>query len=330
MNTQRAFLLLLMGLSGLATLLVVLPFLQYVLVGVILGYVLYPLYRRMAPRVGDRVAPIVLIAGTLLAGILPLLYIFLVFFRDLQAFARGQTGLQLGEIESTLQERFGVEVDLRAGAIEAGGNLMDALFGNVSELFALGLHATLGIALVLFIVYYVLRDGEEFVEWLQTVIPLSASTTHTLFDRLHRTTWGVVIGHLFAAVLQGVVAGIGLYFAGLPRPVFWTVVMIVLALLPLIGAFLVWGSASAYLVLVGEPTTGILLALYGIFVVSAIDEYGRPILIDHQARLNPAVILVGVFGGVYTLGFAGLFVGPIVIAVFAATLVTFRDEYDNL
>lgn len=330
MNTKRAFLLLLLGISGLATLLVVLPFLQYVLMGVILGYVLFPLHRRLAPRLGERVAPLLLLAATLVALVVPLLYIFLVFFRDLQAFARGQTGLQLDEIETTVERISGVEVDLRAAAIETGGNLMDALFGNVSEVFAVGLHATLGVALVLFIVYYVLRDGEAFVAWLHTVIPLSPPMTRKLFDRIHRTTWGVVIGHIFAAVLQGVVAGFGLYFAGVPRPVFWTVVMVVLALLPLIGAFLVWGTASAYLVLIGESTTGILLALYGVFVVSTIDEYGRPILIDHQARLNPAVILVGVFGGVYTLGFAGLFVGPIVIAVFAATLVTFRDEYERL
>ncbi|MEF8779621.1 MAG: AI-2E family transporter [Haloferacaceae archaeon] len=330
MNTQRAFLLLLIGISGLATVLLVFPFLEYVLAGIILGYVLYPLQRRLAPRVGERAAPILLIAGTVVTGAIPLLYIFLVFVRDLQAFARGETGLQLEEIESTIEGTFGVGIDLREVAIEGGQNILNALFGSVSELFAVGLHATLGIALVLFVVYYVLRDGEEFVAWLHTVIPLSPPMTRSLFERVHRTTWGVVIGHIFAAVLQGVVAGIGLYLAGLPRPVFWTAVMIVLALLPLIGAFLVWGSASAYLALIGQPTAGLILALYGVFVVSAIDEYGRPILIDQQARLNPAVILVGVFGGVYTLGFAGLFVGPIVIAVFAATLVTFRDEYERL
>ena len=330
MNTQRAFLVLLIGLSALATLLVVLPFLQYILAAVILGYVLYPLQRRLAPRVGEQAAPILLILGAFLVGAVPLLYIFLVFLRDLQAFARGETGLQLGEIESRIADLTGVEVDLRAAAIETGDNLIEALFGSVSEVFTVALHGALGVALVLFIVYYVLRDGEEFVGWLHTIIPLSPPMTRTLFERIHRTTWGVVIGHIFAAVLQGVVGGIGLYFAGLPRPVFWTTVMIVLALLPLIGAFMVWGPAAGYLVLIGDPATGLLLALYGVFVVSMIDNYARPIVIDQQARLNPAVILIGVFGGVFTLGFTGLFVGPIVIAVFAATLVTFRDEYDRL
>ncbi|AUX07980.1 hypothetical protein AArcSl_0325 [Halalkaliarchaeum desulfuricum] len=330
MNTQRAFLILLIALSALATLAVVMPFLQYILAAVILGYVLYPLQRRLAPSVGERAAPILLIFGAFFVAGVPLLYIFLIFIRDLQAFAQGETGLQLGEIEATIADLTGVEVDLRAAVIETGDNLIDALFGSISEVFTVALHGALGVALVLFIVYYVLRDGEEFVGWLHTIIPLSPPMTRKLFDRIHRTTWGVVIGHIFAAVLQGIVAGMGLYFAGLPRPVFWTTVMIVLALLPLIGAFLVWGPAAGYLVLIGEPATGLLLALYGVFVVSMIDNYARPIVIDQQARLNPAVILIGVFGGVFTLGFTGLFVGPIVIAVFAATLVTFRDEYDRL
>lgn len=330
MNTQRAFILLLIALSGVATLLVVLPFLQYILAAIILGYVLHPLQPKLAPYVGERAAPVVLILGSFLVGAIPLLYIFLVFLRDLQAFTRGETGLQLGEIESTIASTVGIDIDLRTVIVDVGQDLMSLLFGRASELFTVGMRAMFGIALVLFIVYYVLRDGDEFVDWLETVIPLTPPMTRSLFDRIHRTTWGVVIGHIFAAVLQGIVGGIGLYLAGLPKPVFWTVVMVILALLPLIGAFLVWGPAAAYLILVGEPTTGVLLALYGVLVVSTVDNYSRPIVIDQQARLNPAVILIGVFGGVFTLGFTGLFVGPIVIAVFAATLVTFRDEYDRI
>ncbi len=71
----------------------------------------------------------------------------------------------------------------------------------------------------------------------------------------------------------------------------------------------------------------IFLAVYGLTVVSFIDYYVRPIVIDKRARLNPAVILVGVFGGVYTLGFVGLFVGPILIGILVAIVETFRQEY---
>ena len=151
-----------------------------------------------------------------------------------------------------------------------------------------------------------------------------------LFERIDRTIWDVVIGHISVALIQSPIAGAGLYVAGIPNVVFRTFVMAVLALLPLIGAFLVWGPAAVYLVLIGDVTTGVLLAVYGIAVVSMVDNYARPIVIDQRATLNPGVILVGVFGGVYTIGFTGLFVGPIVLGVFAATLQTFKREYDRL
>jgi predicted PurR-regulated permease PerM len=183
---------------------------------------------------------------------------------------------------------------------------------------------------MLFLVYYLLRDGPKLVVWTKDTVPLPPHVIDDLFSKIDATTWGVVIGHITVALLQAIVAGIGLWAAGIPNVVFWTFVMAVLALLPLIGAFFVWGPAVAYLLVIDELTAGILLALYGLTVVSMVDEYGRPILIDQQAHLNPGVILVSVLGGVYAIGFTGLFVGPIVIGVLAATLETFRNEYDHI
>ncbi|MEM4781276.1 MAG: AI-2E family transporter, partial [Halalkalicoccus sp.] len=131
-------------------------------------------------------------------------------------------------------------------------------------------------------------------------------------------------------LIEGAIAGLGLFATGIPNAAFWTFVMIVLALLPLIGAFMVWAPAAGYLFVIGEAGSATLLFAYGIVVVSMIDNYARPILIDREAQLNPGVILVGVFGGVYALGFVGLFVGPIALGVLAAALVTFAEEYDRL
>lgn len=103
--------------------------------------------------------------------------------------------------------------------------------------------------------------------------------------------------------------------------------LVVLALLPLIGAFLVWAPAAAYLVVVGRPGWGLVLFVYGAVVVSLVDSYARPVVIDRGARLNPGVVLVGVFGGVYAVGMAGLFLGPVVLA---AAVTAFDGEYDAL
>lgn len=330
MNRQQSFLLLCIALSALAAGVILLPFLQYVLGALIFGYVLHPFHRRLAPRVGSMVSPILLILASLVVLVIPFLYIARAFASDVTQLVRGETTIDFPAVEQALFEATGFRIDLSEQVRLGVERLVDVLFGGLTGVVSLGLKLSLGLALVLFLVYYILRDGPRFVAWLRDLIPLPADVTDRLFWKIHYTTWGVVVGHIAVAFLQAIIAGVGLWFFGVPNVVFWTFVMVVLALLPLIGAFLVWGPAAAYLALVGDVSAGAMLALYGVFVVSLVDNYARPILIDQQARLNPGVILVGVFGGVYTLGFAGLFVGPIVFGILAATLETFREDYDRL
>lgn len=328
MNRHRAFLLFLIALSAAASLLIVLPFLQYVLAAIILAFLLHPLNVRLTPHLGRRLSPIVLILATVIAVVLPTVYLVMAFLRDVLSLARGETRLNIEEIEATIRSSTGIEVDLEEPLTGFVGELLNILFGSVTEIFSIFTKMAIGIALVLFLVYYLLMDGERFIAWIGETMPLPPEVTAALFDQIDRTTRGVVIGHIFVAIVQGVLGGIGLYLAGIPNFVFWTVVMVVLALLPLIGAFLVWGPAAAYLIIVDEPVAGGLLLLYGVIVVSLVDNYLRPIVIDQRAKINPAVILVGVVGGLYTIGFTGMFIGPIVLGILAATLVTFREDFD--
>lgn len=134
---------------------------------------------------------------------------------------------------------------------------------------------------------------------------------------------------LFVAALQGLIGGIGLLVAGIPNPVFRAFLILLFALLPLIGAFFVWAPAATYLLLIDNTVTGIFLGVYGVLVVNTIDNYARPLVIDREAHLNPAVVLVGVFGGVFAIGVTGLFIGPLVIAVLVATLASFDEAFDE-
>ena len=330
MNRSQSFLLVCIAISALAAFIVVLPFIEYVLSALVIAYVLYPLHLRLVPRVGERLSPILLITGTVIAALLPFYYIITALIRDLQNLARGRTALEIDEVEAALFDQFGLVVEIEPLLMTGARDLLEVLSTGATGFVALALRTSLGLALALFLIYYGLKDGPEFVAWIRENSPLPQDVTGNLFSQIEQTTWGVVIGHIFVAFVQGLLGGIGLWIAGLPNVVFWTFVMIVLAFLPLIGAFMIWGPAAIYLVIVGEPISGTFLALYGVLVVSMVDNYARPIVIDKRARLNPGLILVGVFGGVYVLGFVGLFVGPIILGIFVAMVVTFVDDYDKL
>ena len=338
MNRGQSFLLFLIASVSLLTLFIILPFVEYVIAAAILSYILFPFHHRLSRRLRERVSKrlggmlsaITLILATIVAVILPLAYITLVFIQDLTAIAAGDSDVDVAAIEARLAELSGQEVQIETLLETAGNTLLSTLFGGVGGILSGALRASLGLTLAAFLVYYTLIDGRSFVRWLRMTIPLPADVIDDLFEKVDATTRGVVIGHISVALLQAVIAGVGLWVAGIPNVVFWTFVMAVLALLPLIGAFLVWGPAAMYLVIIDEVTAGILLAVYGVAVVSMVDNYARPIVIDQQAHINPAIILLGVFGGIYSIGFTGLFVGPIVIGVLSATLETFREKYDAI
>ncbi|AZQ15029.1 MULTISPECIES: AI-2E family transporter [Halorubrum] len=344
MNRGQSFLLLLIGTVAFLTIFIISPFVEYVIASAILAYILFPFHVRLsrrfrgrlggrlgeslATRLGNMLSALVLIGSSLVAVILPLVYISWVFIRDLTEIARGNTGIDVAAIEAEIAALTGEQVAIGELLATVGQLLANTLFGGVGGIVTTTLRASVGLSLALFLVYYTLLDGPAFIKWVRLTSPLPSNVTADLVDRVDAMTRGVVIGHIVVALLQALVAGLGLWAAGIPKVVFWTFVMAVLALVPLVGAFFVWGPAAAYLVAVDQVAAGVFLAVYGVFVIAMVDNYARPIVIDQQAHLNPAVILLGVFGGIYSVGFTGLFVGPIVIGILAATLETFREDYD--
>ncbi|MEF8813036.1 MAG: AI-2E family transporter [Halovenus sp.] len=330
MNKEQGFLVVLLALSLGASALLLMPFLQYVLGAVIVAYMLYPVNERLVTRLGSQLAPAALISAAVVAVFVPLAYISWVLVTELRSLSQGETGIETEAIETTIAETTGQEVEVAELSRTAGSELLGILFGDVTAAASVGVRFSFGIALLLFLLYYLLRDGDRFVAWLIDVAPMRNAVCSRLFDRIDKTTHGVIVSHLLVAVVQGVVGGVGLFLAGIPKPVFFTFTMIMFALLPLVGAFVVWGPAAAYLFAIGQTEWGIFLFVYGIFVVSLIDNYLRPIVIDREAHLNPGVILIGVFGGIYAIGVTGLFIGPIIFAVAATTVTAFNEEYDAL
>ena len=327
-ENQKTLLALLVIIGALATF-VVLPVLEYVLLSIVLAYVLFPLHKRLRTVIGSMGSAVVLIAGALVAIIVPVVYILSVFARDLRAAAEGETVIQINVVEDRIYELTGEEIEFFPSVEAFANRLVGILFGDVTGVLSTALEFFIGIALILFLVFYLLRDGEAFVDWLAGLSPLMSKDTERLFSKVNQTMWGAVIGHSFAAFVQAMVAGVGLWIAGIDNVIFWTVVMAVLAFLPLIGAFLVWAPAAVYLFLLDQTVAAAFLFIYGVSIVSMIDYYARPLVIDQSARLNPGVILVGVFGGIYSFGFVGLFVGPIIIGVLAATLEAIREEQQS-
>jgi predicted PurR-regulated permease PerM len=329
MDVSRGFMLVVIGVLGVLSLMLVWPFLQYVLLAVLIAYLLTPLYRRVVPVLGGSLAALGLMLVATGALILPFAMLLSFVASDAIDLAQrlSDSRIDLGGIEAAILQATGQEVDLPYVLGTAAENFASVFLGSAPDLVGAFTHTLLGIGLAAFMLFFFLRDGERLVEWLFEVTPLPDRVLDDLATRIDDLMWAVLVGHVLVSAIQGTLAGIGLFVTGVPNAVFWTLVMIILALLPVLGAFLVWGPAAAYLVFVGSPVAGGALFVYGAVVVSFSDNYLRPILVDRRARLNPATIMLGVVGGLYLLGIMGLFFGPVIIGAFKVAIETFDQYY---
>lgn len=333
MNEQKGFLILLISALGVISAYMLKPFVAYILGAGLLAFMLIPLHRRLKPYIGEKLSAMFLVLLSVLVVVVPMVFTTVAVVEDAGDLASRVDDLQtidLAEIDQRFEELAGLDLDLESSIEEGLRSFMSTSFGGISQIVNIVANVGIGLSIMLFLQYYLIKDGPEFIEWLKKIVPLPDFIQDRLYERTTLTTWAVIKGHILVALAQGGIAGIGLYIAGVPNPYFWTFIMTILAFLPLIGSFLVWGPASFYLLSIDQFEAGIFLLLYGLVVVNLTDNFLRPIVVDRSAELHPAVILIGVIGGVYLLGAPGLFIGPIILGIFKAALVVFSRHYDDL
>ncbi|RQG91724.1 AI-2E family transporter [Natrarchaeobius halalkaliphilus] len=313
-------------------LLIVLPYLQYVLLGLILAYILVPAQRRLERYVGAMIAALTLVVVAVLAIILPLAYVLAIAFREaLEIVTAVEEGsLSVDAIESRLEET-GYAVDL----VELSQTYQEPIAGGLQGVVTRGMelvtglpNVLIGLTVTLFVLFALLRDREALVTWFERVLPMDDDIQRELHTELNQLMWASVVGNVVVAGIQAVLLGVGLALLGVPAVIFLTVATFVLALLPLVGAFGVWVPVALYLVAIDQPLVALTLVVYG-SLVSASDTYLRPALIGRTSAFNSAIVVVGIFGGIVVFGAVGLFIGPVVLGGAKITLDVFARERAN-
>jgi predicted PurR-regulated permease PerM len=207
-------------------------------------------------------------------------------------------------------------IDLNAEFRRAAGTL-----GQWASAFVGGLAWVLTQTVIMLLtLFYFLRDRRNFLRFLKGLIPLSSAESDELFRRIAQTTHAALYGNLFVKLLQGILTGVMFWILGLPAPVLFGAAAALAALLPIAGTFLVWGPAVIWLVVQGSWIKGIVMAVWGLLLVSLVDNLLYPYLVAAELRLHPLSIFISVFGGLIVFGFTGLVLGPIILGVAVALL----------
>lgn len=234
----------------------------------------------------------------------------------------------LGPALAWVQQTTGVTLaQIQAWAVEAAQAILKALAGLGRAAFLGALGTVIGFALMMFILFFAIRDGERMFQALRALVPLDEREKTRLFDHLASVTRALVYGTGVTAIVQGTLIALGFAVVGLPSPVVFGVLAALAALIPLVGTPVVWVPAVVALAAQGRWTAAVVLLAWGGFVTT-IDNFLRPWLVSGRAEIGALTVFIGVLGGVAAFGPIGLILGPLVLAL-ALALIRFSLEKKN-
>lgn len=340
---KRAFLIIL-ALISLAFLLILRPFWSAIFWACVMSLLFYPVQRRMLSHLGGRAS--IAAALTLLIGlvvvVLPVTAIVFGFVRE---------GIQLYELiegqeisPETFMERIGAAIpfvpeflqrlgidtsNIRGTISDSAVNLSRRLsqwavsFGRNTLTFVLHL------GLMLYLSFFLLRDGEKMVNWMRDALPLNEERRQLLINKFAEVSRATVKGNLVVAAVQGALGGLIFLILGLPAPLLWAVVMAFLSLIPAVGASLVWVPMAIYLYATGDWIQASILVAYGALIIGLADNVLRPMLVGRDTKLPDYMVLFSTLGGISLLGINGFVIGPLIAALFLSFWSIFSRELNN-
>jgi len=324
------------------------PFMHTIIISAVLSIIFAPLYARLCARLGERtnLAAGITVAVVVFAIILPTAFLAwgLVtqgldaltgvtrwmdktdaanFFRDhrlepyLAWFREKMPFLNIDEAS--------IHAKLLQYSRDFTQSLLDTsatLVGNLAKLL-------LRFFLMIFMVFYFLREGRGMVQKIKYLAPLRTHQEDIIIDSLQRVARAVLFGSLLIAVLQGLVGALGLYIVGI-QPLFWGTMMGLAALIPIIGTGLVWIPLSAYLYFFGDTGWAVFFLLWNVLIVTSIDTILRPLLMRKAAQVSPFYIFFAILGGIHAFGALGIFYGPLILSFLIVMLKIYSEEYDEV
>lgn len=307
------------------------PFLPALVTSVVLGVLALPTHRWIHKRIRhDQIAALLSTLGVVVVILVPIFGVSLIALQDLGTgvdWLENQLrsgfplfGSAVAWIEAVLAAVGLTDLNVSSQLAERLGDVPDLVVGRTFRVVSGVGGAALQVGVGLFTLFYLFRDGERMLDAAKGLVPLASGPTELLVRRTREVIFAAVFGHVFVAMVQGLLGGLAFWALGVPTPAVWGVLMGALSMIPMIGPAFVWIPAGAVLLVSGETARGVILLLFGLFVISTVDNVLRATLVSSRARVHPLVVFLGVLGGVLMFGAVGILVGPVLIVAAAALM----------
>jgi predicted PurR-regulated permease PerM len=322
----------LFAIIGLVTLLIWLPYLKIVALGAILAILFSPVQKAILRHNNKKtIAAFFTVLLILLIVFIPLYFIGQALFNEMLGlyhnFKAGDLASSSSEVISrlpqgvqntihTITQDIGQKISgLSASVVSSITNVISNLAGFAASFF-----------LILFTVFYLLRDSDRIRSYVASILPLSQEHENLLISKIESAVSGVVKGSFLVALIQGSIATIGFFIFGVPNALLWGAFTVFAALVPTIGTSLSLIPAVLYLFIIGHTGMGIGLLIWAVLAVGMIDNIVGPKLVGSTTDLHPLLVLFSILGGISFFGFIGFLLGPIIMAIFVAMVDIYRTD----
>jgi predicted PurR-regulated permease PerM len=342
-RVRKAFLLLLVVSVSVVFLAMLRSFLVTILMAAIFSGLLYPSYEDLVVRLRSRaLAATVTVLCTLVLVIAPLLLVLGLVVNQAVRVTEDVRPV----VERLINDRTYLEQQIeRIPGFERVAQYRDQIFMRIGDVVnAMGgflasslSNATQGTVafiaqflLFLYTLFFLLLDGPKIRDAILRNVPLRHDEKEQMIDRFVSVTRASLKGTVVIGIIQGSLSGVAFAVAGIPNALFWTMLMIVLSILPVVGGALVWVPACIILAATGQLLTAILLAAFCGPVVGSVDNILRPRLVGRDTKMHDLVILFSILGGILTFGPIGFIIGPIIAGLFVTSWSIFDTAYHDV
>lgn len=303
------------------------PFLTYLILGGIIAFFMYPINKWVQGRIKNRVfSSFIMTILVLIIILIPLVLITTSLIKESSNVYKEYSKINLDDTSTKLSKAVGFEIDLK--------ELLNPLITKTRELLTTSIpgfissisELVINLFVMFFLIYYAFKEGDVLVNGFMNMLPISKSHTSQLKDETKKVLYGVIYMQFLVALIQGTLGGIGFWIFGIPNPVLWGIIMVILSFIPFLGTPLVWGPAVILEIASGNIWIGIGLLLYSGILVLNIDNVIKPKLIGDETGMHPVLVLIGIFGGIALFGMIGMIIGPVVVALCFLVIKFFNKD----
>ncbi|MFA5948429.1 MAG: AI-2E family transporter [Candidatus Gracilibacteria bacterium] len=325
---------------------IVWPFLTAIFLAAVLTAIFYPVYKRIVKlfRGRERLASLVSMLIVVIVLIVPVAgFGLMVSGQGISAYENVNNKIASGELDSYLQWSEGGffydlkekvkpivdldKIDIKQTIVNAVKYVSTFVVSQTANLLAGVSSLFLNFIIMIFSMYFFFKDGDKLVQKIGHYCPFPKVYEDELFSKLNSMVKAIMFGVVLTALVQGALGGLGFFIVGINSPVFWGAIMAFLSLIPLVGTTGIWLPAAIYLLVTGHYFAGIFIILWGILVVGTSDNIIRPYFIGSRAKTYPLLTFLVILGGIFSMGFKGIIVGPMVLMVIMSLLHIYEAEY---